>query len=369
MARSVGAVIVPEWMMRALKLVWILLALTYAVSESRAEPVAGPSSPGGGTIPGAVALDDIPVSTVPLGGFPYFALPAGYQPVNPPESREFGHFPFWTGTALHDVDGKVFLSLIGAKDGKTYSSYELKKNIEAVLTQAGGRKLTDSQMPTSVIDTLPEEVKMGMYEGLGNVYSERTQTWVIRRPDRQIWVHFVPGSSNASWTILETKPFAQTASLLPAEQLKQDIDKTGRGGDPCQFRHRQDRDPAGFRGSDRSGDEPAEDESRSQAGDQRLHRRDRVRRAQPVALRWPRQGGHGQAHRVGRREGEAESQGLRGRQPGRLQWQRGGQGEEPARGTGEVLTRRRAMPPARRVPLHWHDLGGEVRPMPNTGRP
>ena len=228
MARSVGAVIVPEWMMNALKLVWILLALTYAASESRAEPVAGPSSPGGGTIPGAVALDDIPVSTMPLGGFPYFALPAGYQPVNPPETREFGHFPFWTGTALHDVDGKVFLSLIGAKDGETYSSYEFKKNIEAVLTQAGARKLTDSQMPTSVTDTLPEEVKMGMYEGLGNVYSERTQTWVIRRPDRQIWVHFVPGSNNASWTILETKPFAQTASLLPAEQLKQDIDKTGR---------------------------------------------------------------------------------------------------------------------------------------------
>lgn len=36
MARSVGAVIVPEWMMNALKLVWILLALTYAASESRA---------------------------------------------------------------------------------------------------------------------------------------------------------------------------------------------------------------------------------------------------------------------------------------------------------------------------------------------
>ncbi|WP_238253758.1 OmpA family protein [Methylobacterium bullatum] len=215
-------------MMKVLTLAWILLALTWAASESRAEPLAGPPSPGGGTIPGAVVLDDIPVSTVPLGRFPYFVLPAGYQPMNPPKTRDFGHFPFWTGTALHDVDGKVFLSLISTEDGKTYSSYELKKNIEAVLTQAGGRKLADSKIPAAMTDTLPEEVTMGMYDGLGDVFNEPTQTWVIRRPDKQIWVHFVPGSNSASWTILETKPFAQTASLLPADQLKQDIDKTGR---------------------------------------------------------------------------------------------------------------------------------------------
>lgn len=214
--------------MNAWKPVCLLLPLAFAACGSGGEPGAAQASPEGRTIPGGVPLDDIPVSTVPLGGFPYFALPAGYQPMNPPETREFGHFPFWTGTALHDVEGKVFLSLISAKDGKTYSSYELKKNIEAVLTQAGARKLTDGRIPDTVTDTLPEDVKIGMYDGLGNVYAEPTQTWVIRRPDRQIWVHFVPGSSSASWTILETKPFAQTAALLPADRLKQDIDKTGR---------------------------------------------------------------------------------------------------------------------------------------------
>ena len=241
MARSVGAVIVPEWMMRALKLVWILLALTYAVSESRAEPVAGPSSPGGGTIPGAVALDDIPVSTVPLGGFPYFALPAGYQPVNPPESREFGHFPFWTGTALHDVDGKVFLSLIGAKDGKTYSSYELKKNIEAVLTQAGGRKLTDSQMPTSVIDTLPEEVKMGMYEGLGNVYSERDADMGDPPPGPADLGAFRPRQQQRE--LDHPRDEAVRPDRLPAARRAAETGhrQDRAGGDPCQFRHRQDR--------------------------------------------------------------------------------------------------------------------------------
>ena len=211
--------------MRALKPVCILLALACAASGIGADPARAQDA---AAAPKAFALDSVPVSDAPLGRFPYFALPDGYQPVNPPETRDFGHFLFWTGAGLHEVEGKVFLSLIGPRDGKTYSAYELKKNIEAVLTQAGGRKIADGRIPDPVTETLPEDIRVGMYEGLGNVYSAPVQTWVIRRPDRQIWVHFVPDSNSAAWTILETKPFVQTAALLPAERLKQDLDRTGR---------------------------------------------------------------------------------------------------------------------------------------------
>lgn len=213
--------------MRALKPVCILLALACAASGIGADPARAQDAAAAAAA-AAFALDSVPVSDAPLGRFPYFALPDGYQPVNPPETREFGHFLFWTGAALREVEGKVFLSLIGPKDGKTYASYELRKNIEAVLTQAGGRKIADGRIPGSVTETLPEDIRVGMYEGLGNVYGAPVQTWVIRRPDRQIWVHFVPDSNGAAWTILETKPFVQTAALLPAERLKQDLDKTGK---------------------------------------------------------------------------------------------------------------------------------------------
>ncbi|MCX4195734.1 OmpA family protein [Methylobacterium organophilum] len=212
--------------MRALKPVCILLALACAASGIGADPARAQDAAAAAAA--AFALDSVPVSDAPLGRFPYFALPDGYQPVNPPETREFGHFLFWTGAALREVEGKVFLSLIGPRDGKTYSAYELRKNIEAVLTQAGGRKIADGRIPGSVTETLPEDIRVGMYEGLGNVYGAPMQTWVIRRPDRQIWVHFVPDSNGAAWTILETKPFVQTAALLPAERLKQDLDKTGK---------------------------------------------------------------------------------------------------------------------------------------------
>ncbi|XYD11392.1 OmpA family protein [Methylobacterium sp. NMS12] len=211
--------------MRALKPVGILLALACAASGIGAAP-ARAQDPAAASP--AFAPDAVPVSEAPLGRFPYFALPDGYQPLNLPETREFGHFLFWTGTALHEVEGRVFLSLIGPRDGKTFSAYELRKNVEAVLTQAGGRKIADGRIPASVTETLPEDIRVGMYEGLGNVYGAPAQTWVIRRPDRQIWVHFVPDSNGAAWTILETRPFVQTAALLPAEQLKQDLDRTGK---------------------------------------------------------------------------------------------------------------------------------------------
>lgn len=165
--------------------------------------------------PKEFSIDDIPMSTVPLGSFPYLSLPDGYEPMNAPETRDFGHFPFWIGSGFHDVEGKLFMSFISAKPGKTYSDFELKKNIEAELKQAGGQELTDSKIPGSLTDQLPEDVKVGMNTGLGDVYNNPTETWVIRRPDRQIWVHFVGGGGSASWTILETKPFTQSATLLP----------------------------------------------------------------------------------------------------------------------------------------------------------
>lgn len=178
--------------------------------------------------PAAFSIDSVPISTVPLGSFPYFSLPAGYKSMNGPQTLDFGHFPFWTGTMMHDVEGKLFMSNINTEDGKTYSSYELKKNIEAVLRQAGGQELTDSKIPSDISHALPGSVTVDMNEGIGDIYNDSTETWVIRRPDRQIWVHFVPGANMASWTILETKPFLQTAGLLPADQLKQDIDKAGK---------------------------------------------------------------------------------------------------------------------------------------------
>jgi len=170
----------------------------------------------------------VPVSTAALGTFPYFSLPDGYQPLDKPETQDFGHFPFWTGKELHDVVGKVYFSGIGTADDKTFSAYELQRNIDAVIREAGGVLVTESKIPAELRDQIPREIRVGMVDGLGDIYNNPVSTWLVRRDDRQIWIHFTSTTAGANWTIVETKPFKQTASLLSADALQDEIDRTGK---------------------------------------------------------------------------------------------------------------------------------------------
>jgi outer membrane protein OmpA-like peptidoglycan-associated protein len=203
------------------------------------ETATAPAATAGETPPaaapaGTFAIDKIPVSNAPLGAFPYIGLPDGYKwgsyqsSPDKGEIRDFDHFTFWTGSALHDVEGRLFMAAITNKAGKTYSAFELKKNIEAVIAEAGGVKVTESKIPREIAETLPEDVKVDKNTCLGDVYNEPAQVWVIRRADRDIWIHSTANSEASSMCIVETKPFVVTAKLLPADALKKAIDETGK---------------------------------------------------------------------------------------------------------------------------------------------
>jgi outer membrane protein OmpA-like peptidoglycan-associated protein len=203
-----------------------------------AENATAPTAPEGATATkasaGTFAIEKVPVSSAQLGAFPYIGLPEGYKwgsyqsGPDKGEIRDFDHFTFWTGTALHDVEGRLFMSAITNKAGKTYSAYELKKNIEAVIAEAGGVKVTESKIPSEIAETLPEDVKVDKNTCLGDVYNEPAQVWVIRRADREIWIHSTANSEASTMCIVETKPFVVTAKLLPADALKKAIDATGK---------------------------------------------------------------------------------------------------------------------------------------------
>ncbi|WP_420137253.1 OmpA family protein [Sphingomonas sp.] len=203
-----------------------------APAENAATPAA-PAAPAPQVTPpaGGFAIDKIPVSTAPLGAFPYIGLPDGYawgEHGGEGETRDFDHFPFWTGSALHDVEGKLFMSTITSKTGKTYSAFELQKNLDTVIAAAGGVKITNSKIPRAITETLSEDVTVGKNSCLGDVYNVPAQVSVIRRPDREIWINYVPDSYSASMCIVETKPFVATAKLLPADALKQAIYRSGK---------------------------------------------------------------------------------------------------------------------------------------------
>lgn len=188
---------------------------------------ADASDVSGGANPAQFDIAKVAVSTAKLGAFPYIGLPEGYE-WQRSQTRDFDHFLFWTGTAFEDVEGKFYEGKIVASKGKEYSQYELKRNLEAMLSQAGAVKVFEAKIPRDELKKLPADIRTDKVDGLSDVYNHAATVWVIRRNDRQIWVHWAPSGNGSGLAMIETKPFVATAALLPASEIKQAIDRTGK---------------------------------------------------------------------------------------------------------------------------------------------
>ncbi|AVS76234.1 OmpA family protein [Paracidovorax cattleyae] len=173
----------------------------------------------------------LPVSTAPLGAFPYIALPTGYVTGTKPDVIDFDQVPFWTGDRLQPVEGRVWSAHIAAAQGKTFSDLELSRNIESVVTSLGGRKIFEGKLPQAVTEKMkewPRDMITRYNSGLGDIWNNAVQVFVIHRADRDIWIHLCNYEFGGGLLIAETKPLQVTAGLLPASELKAQIDKTGK---------------------------------------------------------------------------------------------------------------------------------------------
>lgn len=176
-------------------------------------------------------IASLPVSTATLGDFPYLALPKGYVTGSAPDVADFDQVPFWTGDRLEPVEGKVWSAHIDAEQGKTFSDLELERNIESVVAALGGKKIFDGKIPDEAgqkINDWPREFAVKYNSGLGDVWSNPTQVFVVHRADRDIWIHLCSYQFGGGLLIAETKPLQVTASVLPASELKAQIDKSGK---------------------------------------------------------------------------------------------------------------------------------------------
>jgi OmpA-OmpF porin, OOP family len=191
-------------------------ATTPAASPEEGTEATGNDTPGATTASKAFDITRLPVSDAALGEFPYFSLPDGYVPMDRPVRMDYTRFPFWTGHDFEWVEGRSYESAIDTEGDKTFSEFELRRNIEAMLTQVGAIRLTTSRIPADQLDALGEDITQGHIAGLGDIYNDAAEVFVLRRADRTIWIHFTSNSASGAWMILETKPFVESAHLLNA---------------------------------------------------------------------------------------------------------------------------------------------------------
>ncbi|MFW1799835.1 OmpA family protein [Acinetobacter nematophilus] len=171
-------------------------------------------------------LSQIPISNITLGQFPYISLPNGYQ-FHDATTVNFERIPFWTGQHIENIEGKLYSAAIQQnEDYKEGSFLELQRNLENVIQQLGGKQITVSKIPQQELDKLPQKFQVDYVAGLGDIFNNPTQTFVVRQANKNIWFQLTQtGNGNAGLLVAETKPVEITAKVLNSDQLKTALDK------------------------------------------------------------------------------------------------------------------------------------------------
>ncbi|WP_395625018.1 hypothetical protein [Thermomonas sp.] len=178
---------------------------------------AGAASPPAGAASAAAAqatvfdIGTIAVSDKPLGTWPYVPLPAGYVFERADDlasrSKDLARVPVWTGAQLLWVEGRVFSDGIDSQDGKTYSQFEVRKNLRQALEGMGAVRLAERSFDDSVRNANEREVSAFIEEFSEMYYpyqsDQDAETWVVRGADKATWVVFHSGNSDGHLMVAE----------------------------------------------------------------------------------------------------------------------------------------------------------------------
>src|SRR5690606_1940849 len=102
---------------------------------------------------------------------------------------------------------------------------EMLDRIGAVLVAA-----EEAGVPTHLATRygLDEAARMKYRAGLGHFYSRPVRTYVVRRADGDVWIHYSSHERGANWIIAKSAHYDPTIRLLSGVELKRLIDEDGR---------------------------------------------------------------------------------------------------------------------------------------------
>jgi OOP family OmpA-OmpF porin len=169
-----------------------------------------------------------PVANPPQGQFPYVGLIEGYKPINSEFGKDarFDRYEFFDGTKIIPVEGR--LATIVAQ-GTGASTFEIFKTYESLVTRLGGVKVYEGVDPKHQESTTPEYTDRRHRNGFS---ADRVGVYMVRTPASEIWVeaYYSDLASNRDkyfLTVVEKKGLETRASLLPAEEMKRELDSKG----------------------------------------------------------------------------------------------------------------------------------------------
>lgn len=158
-------------------------------------------------------LDDIPLSKAQLGAFPFIGMPQGYE-VYKPQHSALEIVPYWTGASIEQIEGKVYSTGIRPLQGQQGSFDAIQRSIESYITSVGGLRLTKSQIPLERVKGFDKDYLSNFYEGIGGIYEYPVHTYVIRQPERTVWVQLTQNNTDSAGLLVSESAALQHAAAV-----------------------------------------------------------------------------------------------------------------------------------------------------------
>ena len=177
-------------------------------------------------------ISRVPVANQQLGKFPYVSLIEGYQrskhsstPLGSNKDVDFDRYELFDGTKIITVEGR--LSTIEA-EGQGASAFQIFKTYESLITGLGGVKVSEGkgeQVDKLKLEFSDERHRFPVYSG------DQMGVYAIRMPDKEVWLEAYVRQHGKKGTyfltVVEKKALDVKASLLPAEQMKRELETKG----------------------------------------------------------------------------------------------------------------------------------------------
>jgi OOP family OmpA-OmpF porin len=176
-------------------------------------------------LPSGFDIDKVPVANPSLGKFPYVGLIEGYVQKRSDENKDvaFDRYEFFDGTKLISVEGR--LKTIEA-EGRGASAFQVFKTYESLITGLGGVRVFEGRVKQ--MKDLQLNFSDKRHRPLFNV--DEMGVYMVRTPQTEIWLEAYVSEYQKDiyfLTVVEKKGLEVKATLLPAEQMKRELDDKG----------------------------------------------------------------------------------------------------------------------------------------------
>ncbi|MDN3707024.1 OmpA family protein [Myroides ceti] len=174
-------------------------------------------------------IQDIPVTDMDPGVFPFFTLPDGLKEQNKPLQKKFDVCFFPVNGVMTPFEGKLYKTNVTSKPGEEFSQRYFEKSMEDYLTSIGAVKVFDGEISNEEYDRYNKQDPNKGDEGDIGYTGEQIKFYAIRTKDKgNIYIQFSSNNASAKLNILQEEALKQTITKVTADEIAKDLTEKGK---------------------------------------------------------------------------------------------------------------------------------------------